>query len=470
MSDAPLIFWFRRDLRLGDHPGLAAAVATGRPIVPAFVLDPETEAQGAAPKWRLGLSVEAFGNALAAAGAPLILRRGDAVQALRALVRETGATAVHWTRLYDPDAAARDARVAEALAGDGTEAVIHGGHLLHEPWSIQTKSGSFYKVFTPFLNALREVAPDGPAAEVTRLRGASRDIASDTLADWALGAAMDRGAAVVARRVTVGEAAARARLRSFLDDRVEDYAAMRDRPDRDGTSGMSENLTYGEIGVREVFEAAQAALRDGKGGAQTFLKELVWREFAYHLLHHTPRLRTGNWRQDWDRFPWRPDGPDAERWRRGMTGEPIVDAAMRELFVTGRMHNRARLIVASYLTKHLLTHWRVGCAWFEDCLIDWDVANNSLNWQWVAGSGPDASPFFRIFNPATQAAKFDPKARYRERFLAELCDEPGRDALDFFEAAPRAWALDPGAPYPEAMIDLGEGRARALGALKASGL
>ena len=470
MSDAPLIFWFRRDLRLGDHPGLSAAVATGRPVVPVFILDPETEAQGAAPKWRLGLAVEDFAARLRKAGAPLVLRRGDALEVLRNLVRETGATAVHWTRLYDPDAVARDERVAEALAGDGIEVGVHGGHLLHEPWSVKTKSGSFYKVFTPFLNALREVTPDAPAHDVARVLGIAREVPSDRLEDWSLGAAMDRGAAVVARHVTVGEAPARERLARFIECDIEDYAAMRDRPARDGTSGMSEALTYGEIGIREVWAAGEAALRDGKGGAQTYLKELIWREFAYHLLHHTPRLRTANWRPDWDRFPWRADNPDAERWRRGATGEPFVDAAMREMFVTGRMHNRARMIVASYLTKHLLTHWRVGCAWFEDCLIDWDVANNSLGWQWAAGSGPDASPFFRVFNPETQAERFDPKAEYRERFVAELSDEPGREALDFFEAAPRAWALDPEAPYPERIVGLKEGRARALEALKASGL
>jgi deoxyribodipyrimidine photo-lyase len=227
----------------------------------------------------------------------------------------------------------------------------------------------------------------------------------------------------------------------------------RDRPDRDGTSGLSENLTWGEISPRAIWHAAE--------GADAFLRELGWREFAAHLHWHHPDLATANWRRDWDRFPWRGDNPDAEAWRRGMTGEPMVDAGMRELFVTGRMHNRVRMLTASYLCKQLMTDWRIGLAWFADCLIDWDPASNALNWQWVAGSGPDAAPFFRVFSPTRQAENFDPDGTYRRRFL-----DPGQpEARAFFDAAPRTWGLDPAALYPSApILPHVTGRSRALAA------
>ena len=464
MTDRPLILWFRRDLRLGDHPMLAAAVATGRPLLPVFVLDPETEAIGAASKWRLGLAIEALARALDAIGARLTLRRGPALAALQALVAETGAQGVWWTRNYDPASVARDTGVKAALKAEGLGARSFAGHLLHEPWEVETGQGGFYRVFTPFWRATRDRGVAAPAQAPERLRGPEQWPVSDDLAAWHLGAAMNRGAAVVGRHQTVGEAAARARLSAFLDGPVAGYAAARDLPGVAGTSRLSENLTYGEIGIREVWHAAMRQRDDGVGGAESFLRELGWREFSYHLLHHTPGITTGNWKPDWDTFPWRQDNPDAERWRRGMTGEPFVDAAMREMYVTGTMHNRARMIVASYLTKHLMTHWKVGLDWFAECLTDWDPAANAMGWQWVAGSGPDAAPYFRVFNPAGQAEKFDADAGYRRRFIAEVSPQPGKDALAFFDAVPKSWALDPGQAYPAPVVDLATGRARALAA------
>ena len=209
-------------------------------------------------------------------------------------------------------------------------------------------------------------------------------------------------------------------------------------------------------------------MQAGAAGAEHFLKELVWREFAWHLMFHTPQIAQKNWREDWDSFPWRGDSAEAEAWRRGQTGEPMVDAAMREMYVTGTMHNRARMIAASYLTKHLMTDWRIGLDWFADCLTDWDPAANAMGWQWVAGSGPDAAPYFRVFNPAGQAEKFDPEGRYRRRFLAELSPEPGPEARGYYDAAPLSWGLDPGAPYPRPIVTLEAGRARALAAYEAS--
>lgn len=464
MTTQPLILWFRRDLRLDDHPLLAAAIATGRPLIPVFILDPETEALGAAPKWRLGLGIAAFAEALERVGSRLVLRRGDALQVLTALTAETRAAGVMWSRLYDPVSKVRDTAVKTALKERGLLADSHGGHLLHEPWQVQTGQGGFYRVYTPYWRAVRDRAVAAPVQAPSRLAAPQAWPQSEVLADWHLGRAMQRGAAVVAQHVRVGEEQAAERLQSFLAGPVDGYVAARDLPAEPGTSGLSENLTYGEIGIRRVWHAGWAAMQRGSAGAETFLKELVWREFSYHLIHHSPHIVSANWKPDWDSFPWQGDGPQAEAWRRGMTGEPFVDAAMRQMYVTGTMHNRGRMIVASYLTKHLMTDWKVGLAWFADCLTDWDPAANAMGWQWAAGSGPDAAPYFRIFNPATQIEKFDPKSIYRRRYIAELSRTPGPEATGFFEAAPRSWRLDRARPYPKPLVDLADGRARALAA------
>ena len=461
MADAPLILWFRRDLRLSDHPMLTAAVGSGRPVIPLFILDPETEAVGAAAKWRLGLSLADFAQRLAGLGSRLVLRRGAALDVLRAVIVETGAAGVHWSRLYDPAAIARDTGVKAALKGQ-VDVVSHAGHLLHEPHTVETGTGGFYKVFTPYWRAVQGRDVAGPLPAPKALRAPDAWPASDMLGDWRLGAAMRRGADVVLPYQRVGEDAALARLGWFLQGPVDDYVRARDMCAEDGTSGLSQNLALGEIGPRTVWHAGLHAWQEGWRGAETFCKEVVWREFAYHLMFHTPHITHANWKPEWDAFPWRGENPDATRWKQGLTGEAFVDAAMREMYVTGTMHNRGRMIVASYLTKHLMTDWRVGLRWFEDCLTDWDPASNAMGWQWASGSGPDSAPYFRIFNPATQAEKFDPGAIYRKRHIAELSRNPGPQALAYFNAVPRAWALDAQKPYPMPLIDLGEGRARAL--------
>ncbi|WP_062763112.1 deoxyribodipyrimidine photo-lyase [Falsirhodobacter sp. alg1] len=461
MSASPVILWLRRDLRLSDNPALTAALETGAPLIPVFVLDPETEALAAAPKWRLGLAIDSFAKTLATHDSRLILRRGAADRVLCDLAAETGAREVHWTTLHDKPSRDRDAKVEKALKNADVRAVAHHGHTLHHPDAIATKTGGYYKVYTPFWNALRGKGVAAPAPSHRVLHAPSSWPASDKLADWNMGAAMRRGAAVVAPYTVVGEAAAAHRFRDFMKH-LPGYTSARDDMGHRGTSGLSENLTYGEIGPRTLWHAGMEALHNGTKGAELFLKELAWRDFAHHLIWHTPHLPDRPWREEWNDFAWRRDNADAEAWRQGRTGEPIVDAAMRELFITGTMHNRARMIVASYLTKHLLVDWRVGLKWFEETLIDWDPASNALNWQWVAGSGPDASPYFRVFNPATQADKFDKKKEYRSRWLAEGERSPAEEALSFYDAAPRAWGLDPKDKPPTPLIDLKEGRERAL--------
>jgi deoxyribodipyrimidine photo-lyase len=464
MSDMrPVILWLRRDLRLADHPALCAAVARGGPVIPVFIHDEVVETMGAAPRFRLGEGLRVFGLALEGAGSRLVLRRGPALDVLRALVAETGAGAVYWSRLYDPAARARDTVAKAALKADGVEARSFNGHLLFEPWEVVTGSGGFYRVFTPMWRAVRERDPGAALAAPARVPGPEVWPASDRLEDWRMSAAMGRGAAVVAPHMGVGEAMARERLERFLARKIGAYAEARDRPGEDATSHLAENLTLGEIGPRTVWEAGWRAHEKGAAGAETFLKELVWREFAHQLAYHTPHIVERGWKPEWDAFPWGGgESPEAEDWRRGRTGIPFVDAAMREMYVTGTMHNRGRMIVASYLTKHLMTHWKVGMDWFADCLIDWDPASNAMGWQWAAGSGPDAAPYFRVFNPVSQLVKFDPKGGYARRWIAEGQRNPPATALSYYDAIPESWGLAASDHYPAPVVTPEAGRERAL--------
>ncbi len=460
----PVIWWVRKDLRLSDNPALVAAVEAGGPVIPVFILDEVFEGYGTAPLWRFGLGVEKLAETLQKSGSRLICRRGRAVDVLPALVEETGAGAMHWSRAYDPDQVERDKAVKAALRDKGITAESHKGHLMFEPWSVETKDGGFYRVYSPFWRAVAGRDVREPVKRPDSIPSPEDWPESEDVKDWALGAGMRRGADVVARHVSVGEKAASGKLGAFIAKKIGDYKARRDYPAEEATSRLSENLAWGEISPATCWHAARRAVEEGKQGAEHFLKELVWREFAYHLVWHTPHILTDNWREGWDGFPWNDDERLARvrRWKRGMTGVRFVDAAMREMYVTGTMHNRARMIVASYLTKHLMTHWRVGQKWFEDCLIDWDPASNAMGWQWVAGSGPDAAPYFRIFNPDGQLEKFDADGDYQRRWLAECATNPTATALSYFDAVPESWGLDAGAEYPEPVMSLSEGRARAL--------
>jgi len=467
----PALIWLRRDLRLTDHPALTAAVARGGPVIPVFIHDDSVASLGAAPKWRLGLGLDSFDKVLRGMGSRLILRRGPVLEVLRDLIRDTGAGAVFWSRLYDPQAQARDSDVKDALRQDGIDARSFGGHLMFEPWTVQTKTGGYYRVYTPMWNSVKNRDVDSPLAAPSKVPAPKAWPASDRLEDWHLGAAMDRGAAIVRPHVRLGEQAAQDRLATFIDGWVDRYNTTRDQPHVAGTSLLSENLALGEISPHQCWHAGQRAMQEGKAGAETFLKELVWREFAYHLMFHTPHLLDGNWKPDWDRFGWNEDEdhPHVVAWKQGRTGIQFVDSAMREMYVTGRMHNRGRMIVASYLTKHLLSHWKIGQKWFEDCLIDWDPASNAMGWQWAAGSGPDAAPYFRVFNPVSQLDKFDKKRDYVAQWIAEDRSRPSDTALSYFDAIPRQWRLSPDDTYPAPVVAADEGRKAALTAYENRG-
>lgn len=469
MTDrSPILLWFRRDLRLADHPAADAAAKSGRPVIPVFLCDEGVEALGAAPKLRIGMGVEALARDLVTMGSALILRRGKAAETLRALAAETGAGSVWWTRLHDPLSRWRDLDAQAALATANIETRTFPGHLLHEPEAVRTGAGGFFKVYGPFFRVVRAMDPGELLPRPARLPRPAAWPASDRLEDWRLGAAMHRGGPIVAAWQQPGEDCARDRLHRFMAERVGAYARARDLPSHDGSSRLSENLTTGEVSPRACWRAALDALDHGQDGAESFLRELAWRDFSHHLLWHSPEIATDHWRPEWRRFPWTQDAdtPLVQAWTRGRTGIRFVDAAMREMYVTGRMHNRARMVAASLLTKHMMTDWRVGLKWFEDCLTDWDPASNAVNWQWVAGSGPDASPFFRIFNPETQAKTYDRAGDYGRRWIAEGQATPPATALSWFDAVPRSWNLSLGDPYPAPVLDLALARGIALEAFR----
>ncbi|WP_411838267.1 cryptochrome/photolyase family protein [Paracoccus sp. ME4] len=450
-----VICWFRRVLRLDDHQALVAAARAGA-VIPLVILDPAEARDHPASAQRQAMALPALEAALRRHRSRLIVRRGDPAAVLEALARETGATEIHATEGFP---FASDHGLKAAAERRGAALHLHPTADLVPRGSVRTGSGGVYKVFTPFWKALRQTAIADPLP-VPSLRLPEAWPDSDGT-DWPEArAAMDRGWDVMAGHVDAGEDAAHDRLEAFLSGDIAGYKPDRDLPWKPrATSGLSDALAVGEISARRIWARCRGDFEQGIPGIEPFLSELCWREFARELMAEAPDLGRSPWRKEWSDFPWRRDNDDAEAWRRGRTGVPIVDAGMRELYATGRMHNRVRMIAGSYLTKHLLTDWRVGLDWFARCLTDWDAASNAMNWQWVAGCGPDASPFFRIFNPETQAEKFDAKSRYRDHWMRP--DATG--AREFGAAIPRSWDIDlTKRALPR--ISLPEGRARALSA------
>ena len=449
----PVIVWFRQDLRLSDNPALRAAAALGAPIIPLFVLDDAVAgdwAWGGASRWWLHHSLASLDKSLKD---HLVLRKGTAAKIISALVSETGADTVFWNRCYEPFTAERDTTLKMVLTGDGIAVESFNGSLLHEPWELKTKTDNPFRVFTPFWNAMCERHVGAAHLTPGNLKFAKAE--SDDLNSWKLMPTRPNWSKGF--DWTPGEQGAHDSLHDFLDN-VADYKTARDLPDRDGTSRLSPHLHWGEISPRQVWHAVQTHGRSE--GAQTFLKELGWREFCAQLLFHNPDLPAKPLDTRFIKFPWRHSDKDFHAWTRGRTGIPIVDAGMRQLWQTGWMHNRVRMIVASFLIKHLGVDWRRGEAWYWDCLVDADLSNNAANWQWVAGCGADAAPFFRIFNPVLQGEKFDPKGAYVRKFVPELASVPDRYIH-------QPWQMDSPPKYPAPIVDLRAGRDRALSAFRA---
>ncbi|MDJ0607381.1 MAG: deoxyribodipyrimidine photo-lyase [Kiloniellales bacterium] len=468
MTSSPTILWFRQDLRLTDNPALAAAVERGAPILPLYILDeesPNARPLGGAARWWLHHSLAALDAGLRARGAALILRRGPAARIVSELAAGHEAGAVFWNRCYEPHTRDRDGGIKSDLKARGIEARSFNGGSLREPWTIETKSGGPFKVYTPFwrtLHATLSLPPARPAPETV----AGLDSESDPLESWGLLPTAPDWSGGLAETWRPGEEGAQARLERFLE-RTGSYGAERDRPDWSGTSRLSPHLHWGEIGPAQVWRAVAA--RHDADRAEPFLRQLAWREFSTHLLYHWPTLPERSWKESFEDFPWIDDEPGYRAWCRGETGYPIVDAGMRELYATGWMHNRVRMITASFLIKDLLVHWKRGEAWFWDTLVDADMANNSASWQWVAGSGADAAPYFRIFNPVRQGEKFDPEGAYIRRWLPELAALPDAHIHCPWEAPGDVLAdasVSLGRSYPRPMVDHAAARKRALAALE----
>jgi deoxyribodipyrimidine photo-lyase len=464
----PFIVWFRQDLRISDNPALAAASESGRPILPVYILDDENAADwrmGAASRWWLHQSLQSLNQSL---GGHLRFLAGDALEILPKLARNVGASGVAWNRCYEPWRILRDREIKSSLKDDDIHVESYNGSLLFEPQTVMKKDGTPYKVFTPFyrkgcLGSLPE-----PAQPLDTQKPKSFD-------ESPLGLELDELNLVpriawyeeMADAWQPGEDGAHSRLERFLDHGIRDYRDGRNRPDLQHVSRLSPHLHFGEISPRQVWHAARGA--EARAGLEEqvdhFLSELGWREFSHYLLYHWPDLTRKNLQQKFDRFPWRSDPAALERWQRGRTGYPIVDAGMRELWRTGYMHNRVRMIVGSFLVKNLLLHWHHGEDWFWDTLLDADLANNSASWQWIAGCGADAAPYFRIFNPITQGQKFDPDGDYVRRYVPEIAELPNRYLHSPWEAPGdvlESAGIALGEDYPQPIVDLKASRERAL--------
>uniref|UniRef100_UPI003BAC90F5 cryptochrome/photolyase family protein n=1 Tax=Stappia sp. TaxID=1870903 RepID=UPI003BAC90F5 len=479
-SPASVLVWFRDDLRTDDNPALAAALSDGMPVIGLFLLDEDTDsarAPGGAARWWLHHSLEALAEKLSALGIPLVLRRGKALDEVPRLAAEASAGAIVWNRRYDPSGVATDKALKKTLRDAGLRVESFNGSLLVEPWEVQTKAGDPFRVFSPFHRAMQSRGEPARPRDLKMPSDALPDCEtpdSDDLADWRLLPVKPDWAGGLRDTWTPGEEGALSRLSGFLEDGLAGYAAHRDEPAAEVTSRLSPHLRFGEISPRRIWHEAKArAGQDGSGidekALSKFHAELGWREFSYHLLFHFPEIVTDNFQPRFDEFPWA-DNPEGLRaWTRGRTGYPLVDAGMRELWHTGYIHNRVRMVVASFLVKHLLVDWREGEAWFWDTLVDADPANNPASWQWVAGSGADAAPYFRIFNPQSQGEKFDPDGDYTRRWVPELANLPDKWLFKPHEA-PSDVLKDAGVrlghTYPRPIIDHRSARERALEAFE----
>lgn len=470
------ICWLRHDLRLHDHPALTAALKAG-PAVAVYILDEATDRPlnrplGAASRWWLHHSLSSLAKQLAAHHIPLVLRRGNPAQIIPQLMRETGATTLTASACFEPVLMKADKALAEELQSHDISFSLYAGSLLHDPRQLQTKTGGFYKVYSPFSRQMMEQQIPQPLPAPTQEQAPATP-SSDTLESWKLLPTKPDWSGGMQAFWQPGEAAALELLHNFNDGAIQHYSGGRDQPGRDYTSKLSPYLAFGEISPRQIWHAVRhAADRAGTGmdrNRETYIKELIWRDFAAHTLYHQPHLPQAPLDQRFEKFTWLDSDVNLRAWQRGKTGYPIVDAGMRQLWQTGWMHNRVRMIVASFLTKHLLIKWQEGETWFWDTLVDADLASNTFNWQWVAGSGADAAPYFRIFNPMLQGIKFDPEGDYVRQYVPELAKMPAKYIHEPWNAPADILAkagVKLGGNYPAPIVDHSTARNRALAAFE----
>lgn len=461
------LVWFRRDLRLADNPALLHALSNSHNVIPVFIHAPEEETPwepGGASKVWLHNSLAALEQQLAQLGSKLIIRRGPTLAALQQLIADTGATLVCWNRLYEPSLIARDTYLKSQLKHQNIEVHSHNGALLFEPWTIRNKQDQPFKVFTPFWRHCQTLLDTQllPLAMPPSLPAVDIKLKSLSLDELSLLPELDWHVAMTSHW-RIGESGAHQQLQRFIDETAAQYAGQRDRPDCSGTSRLSPHLHFGEIGPRQILAALQAH----NLSAEPFVRQLGWREFAHHLLFHFPHTDHEPMDARFASFTWQHNEAALKAWQLGRTGIPLVDAGMRELWRTGTMHNRVRMIAASFLTKNLRIHWHEGARWFWDTLVDANLANNTLGWQWVAGCGADAAPYFRVFNPVLQAEKFDPEFTYLRQWLPELAQLPDRWIAQPWaasEAELHKAGITLGETYPQPIVDLAASRHDALDA------
>lgn len=471
MTLAPTILWFRKDLRLKDNSALKAAIEAGAPVIPLFIWSPDESgawAPGAASKWWLHQALKSLSESFKEVSGEFVLREGDYLGQLRDIIEKTGAKRVYWNRRYESPHRELDASIKRQLREDGIEVESFNSSLLNEPHTAATGGGNPYKVYTPYWKKVKDRAIE-PIAEsnIDSLKFA--DPYPETLALKSLGLLPEmQWHHKFVQHWEVSEAAAQERLEKFLNQPVEGYNQARDIPSEDGTSSLSPYLHWGLIGPRQIMDALKSKRDLGKEGPEVYAKEIYWREFAYNVLYHFPKTPDAPLHEKYTDFPWEPDANALKRWQRGQTGYPIVDAGMRQLYATGWMHNRVRMVVSSLLVKHLLQDWREGASWFWDTLVDADLASNTLGWQWSAGCGADAAPYFRVFNPITQGKKFDTEGEYVRKWVPEIAKLPNKFIHEPWEAPVGILeyaGVELGKDYPKPIIDHKEGRARALAAL-----
>jgi len=461
----PVIHWFRNDLRLHDNPALQEAGRRG-PLLCIYIRDDAaagTWAPGGASQWWLHHSLEQLQKSLMQRGGTLLYAQGDAGLVLRQVARQYNAAAVYYNHVHEPWASQQAAKVDSVLA-DICDTQGFAAQLLNEPGDVLNKQGTAFQVFTPYYRCVLQNHPPAlPVGAPGDLQFVRADVI-ENLADWRLLPARPNWATSFNEHWQPGENGANIALEQFIEHRVSGYSGNRDIPGITGTSRLSPHLHFGEISPARIWQATQFAAHAearSAGGGEAFLRELIWREFSHDLLFHHPDMPEQPLRRQFDSFPWQVDPIAMQRWQQGQTGYPIVDAGMRELWSTGWMHNRVRMIAASFLVKHLLQPWQSGLSWFHDTLVDADLANNSASWQWVAGCGADASPWFRIFNPIIQGKKFDPEGYYVRRWVPELEAVANSDLHS-------PWQMStPPKHYPPPLVDHGEARLRALDAYKA---